>query len=331
MKLTLNRRSFVKYSLAGAALTLTPELLRSTALAAPSSKTDYKQTRLILGTFVSITVAHKDEAFAQQAIDAAFMEVERLNAIFNRHDASSPIAVLNLQGALRDAPAELCALVKESVQFGHNVNGSFNIAVAPVLDMLATTSGTKQDLQAAAALADTSAITVGSSKLRFERSGMAITLDGIAKGLIVDKAAEVLLRAGADNHLINAGGDVYASGLRADGKAWRVAVESPAKDGNYPAVCKLSGRAMATSGSYENFFDSSRKLHHLIKPGQSVSPLYYSSVSAQAPTAKLADAMATALSIMPLADAKTAVHNYTGCAAMFIDNKGNKHFAGNWA
>ena len=69
---------------------------------------------------------------------------------------------------------------------------------------------------------------------------MSITLDGIAKGYIVDRASHLLQACGMSNHLINTGGDIRTCGSAAKGRAWRVAVEDPegcecfviAKDGS---------------------------------------------------------------------------------------------------
>jgi len=47
---------------------------------------------------------------------------------------------------------------------------------------------------------------------------MAMTLDGIAKGYVVDRAVSTLLAAGADQVLVGASGDVAAS--TADGDGW---------------------------------------------------------------------------------------------------------------
>mgnify|MGYP002236425829 CR=1 FL=1 len=92
---------------------------------------------------------------------------------------------------------------------------------------------------------------------------MGITLDGIAKGYIADRVSAVLTSAGVKNHLVNAGGDIMASGHKSPGVPWRVAVQSTTGPA-YAGELSLSGKAIATSGSYEIYYDASRRHHHLI-------------------------------------------------------------------
>jgi thiamine biosynthesis lipoprotein len=246
------------------------------------------------------------------------------------------LGVLNRQGSLTDAPPEILALLQESLFFEQKSNGAFNIAVAPVVDLF---SGSKLkngqlalspgELAHARELADTKAISLKNGGIQLAKSDMGLTFDGIAKGAIADEASKVLLGLGALHHLVNAGGDIYASGHRSDGGAWRVAVQNPS-GGEYPTVCRLSGRAMATSGSYARYFDAERKYHHLIVPENGNSPLFFQSVSVQAPTAKLADALATALSVMPQQKAMAYVDCLPECAALFIDQKGLAKASRQW-
>jgi thiamine biosynthesis lipoprotein len=61
------------------------------------------------------------------------------------------------------------------------------------------------------------------------RKRVPITLDlnGIAKGYGVDRLAEILRDHGIANDLVGIGGEMRAFGLRPDGQAWTVAVETP--------------------------------------------------------------------------------------------------------
>lgn len=314
----MNRRQFIKSCLAAGALSSLP----GAAFAAPAGMR--VMSRIQMDTVVSISACHASAAMADEAIYRAFERIAALEAVFNRHDASSAIGILNAQGSLKDAPTELSALLGEAVELYNGTGGAFDVSVAPLVDLMESGSHfDSRQFAEAKALADISAIRLSGPSIRLEKSGMALTLDGIAKGAIVDAAARSMREAGVENFLINAGGDIYASGQKAAGQSWKVAVESPEKDGNYPAVITLSGRGMATSGGYE-------RLGHLISPQNGISARLYKSVSVTAPTVKEADALATALSAMPLMQAKAFVSARPGCAALFIDNGGKIH-SSNWA
>lgn len=292
------------------------------ALAAPAGLRT--QTQLLMGTMVSISAAHQSAAQADEAIYRAFERISSMQGIFNRHDSSSALGVLNSQGSLKDAPAELCALLGESLSLNAATGGAFDVSVAPLVDLMESGSHfDRQDFAEAKALADISALQLKGRSIRLQKSGMALTLDGIAKGAITDAAASAMRMAGVDNFLINAGGDIYAAGHKTPGQSWKVAVESPEKDERYPAVISLSDRAVATSGGYE-------RPGHLVDPSNGVSAALYKSVTVSAPSVKEADALATALSSLPLLRAKALVAARSGCAALFIDQSGKLH-SSNWA
>lgn len=325
-----NRRSFLKSCMAAGVISAVP----GWAFAAPQGAGQRTQTRLLLGTTVSITVAHQSADFADSAMSAAFAEVERLQAVFNRHDASAALGVLNSQGALADAPAELVALVRESVNLGKVLHGAFDISVAPLVDLLESSANggvfDRQEFAEAHQLVDASAISLGHNSIRLQKGGMRLTLDGIAKGEIADKAAEALIKTGAENFLINAGGDIYASGGKLNGQNWMVAVESPLKDGAYPAVLPLRNSALATSGSYEKQYAGNKRLNHLIQPHNGLSQKSFQSVTVAAPTVKMADALATGLAAMGLREAMRTIERTSGCAALFIYNGGHVYTSTNW-
>ena len=137
------------------------------------------------------------------------------------------------------------------------------------------------------------------SDIRFDRSGMKMSLDGIAKGYIADEGARLLRESGVRNFLVNAGGDIVAQGGK-NGAPWRVAVENPEKyRGNtaYPAVRNLTNQAMATSGTYENRLDGKGTLNHILNPANGLCATV-PGASVVAASAMEADALATALCVM---------------------------------
>ena len=309
-----SRRDFLRWTLAGsglllagAASVLEPAPARAvTRLGAPT-----QQTALFMGTMVSITVACPSSTQAHDAMDLAFAEGRRLEALLTRHDAAAPLGVLNSQGSLRDVPPELLNVWQRAHGICHLTGGAFDATVLPLVRLLESRSNPEgelelpeSDLREALALVDTEAVYAGRDGMRLERQGMGLTLDGIAKGHIVDAMSAVLLRAGCENHLINAGGDILARGHKAPGVFWRVAVEDPEKRGHYPQVLELYNQAIATSGGYEMHYDAEGRHHHLLDPSTGRSPVL-GSMSVLAATCMQADALATGLSVLPAGEALT--------------------------
>lgn len=314
---TLSRRNFLRgavfAALVGGTGIASGPLFSTSALADTnfdSLPSPLTETRVLLGTFVSISIAQSSRQQAQDALEVAFAAVQRLEGIFSRYDSTSPLSVLNAQGRLRDAPPELSHLLEQARRFTLLSDKAFDPSVMPVVDLFKAHQNPQgimhipaADLQAARALVGFEHVRIDGQSVAFNRSHMGLTLDGIAKGHIVDSVSTLLHSLGLHNHLINAGGDIIACGEKAKGLAWMAAVENPLykkqKGSSYPEALSLREAALATSGSYEIYYDASREHHHLVNPASGNSPSAVLSVSVLAPTATEADALATALSVLP--------------------------------
>lgn len=136
-----------------------------------------------------------------------------------------------------------------------------------------------------------------------KRGDVTLDLASIAKGYGVDQVAALLGELEFTNYLVEIGGEIYAAGVRSDGKAWRIGINQPssnaASDAVY-AVAALRDKAMATSGDYRNFYHlAGRTISHIIDP-KTGYPVQNGVVSASviADSCTLADGLATALMVM---------------------------------
>jgi len=221
------RRSFLKLSgllgLGVASAALLPAVKADALLFGPK---EYKvtETRLAMGTFVAMTVIHPSRDEAEQAIGLAFKEIDRLNAMLTHFEKSSAVGSFNAAGKIDQAPQEMLELVARSLYYNRETRGAFDITVKPLIDLYKDSFAmshqpSENEIDRVLKLVGSNNILFQSGSLQFAGSEMGITLDGIAKGYIVDKASAVLRANGVSNHLINAGGDIRTSGLAAQGKA----------------------------------------------------------------------------------------------------------------
>src|SRR5262245_38237343 len=219
--------------------------------------------RPAMGTVVSVVALHPSRALAEDATFGAFEEMERMIGILDRHDATTPVAHLNHAGALDDAPPELTDVVRAALRYHHLTCGAFDVTVKPLVDLLRATGGepTPAERREAAELVGASFLRVDGRRLRFDRTGMGVTLDGIAKGYVVDRIAATLAARGIRHFLINAGGDIRAGGGRHDGRPWTIGVRDPNDPERFSEVVSLHDGAIATSGNYE------KPAAHLIDAG----------------------------------------------------------------
>lgn len=289
------RREFIK--LTGAALAVAGFAPSAGAsLLAPQGLVS--RTAPKMGTLVTVTVAHPDAALAEEAILAAWAEIDNLSAVFDRHDGATAVSELNRAGRLADAPEELLHVARRAKDVHARTGGAFDPTVAPLVDAVMAGASTKE-LSKAMELVGMRRLKTDKG-LAFTRSGMALSLDGVAKGYIVDRVSAVLTAHGAKRHCVNAGGDVLVKGGQAAGVPWTVAIEDPEKRGRYPSILKLYDGAVATSGSYER--GRSLAAHHIVAPATGRSPRHAVSASVVAPTVMEADALSTALMVLPLGE-----------------------------
>jgi thiamine biosynthesis lipoprotein len=95
--------------------------------------------------------------------------------------------------------------------------------------------------------------------------GLRLDLGGIAKGWIAEQAVGLLApMTGAC--AVNAGGDMYAAGLPAEG-AWKVALEHPLHPEQVLTILALGPGAVATSSTTRRTWEQAKEnRHHIIDP-----------------------------------------------------------------
>ena len=300
------RRSFLKLcSLLGAGAVTGALLPSQRAEALLFGKREYKvsDTRLLMGSFFSITVIHNSRDEAQNAIGLANAEIDRLGKIFSRFDADTPVAQLNKVGTLDSAPPELMAVINRSLYFHRLTNGAFDITVQPVVDLFKTSFATGHkptDAEITALLPRIGSehIRIADRTISFQRDNMGITLDGIAPGYMVDRASALLTRLGVTNHMINCSGDIRTSGATIKGAPWSIAIQDPNHQGAYPDVVSMGTGAITTSGNYEIYYDQEKMFHHIVNPHTGYSPQLTTSVTTTDASLIDADALATGLMVL---------------------------------
>lgn len=281
------------------------------------------ETRLVMGTLATLTLYAGDEQAAVQAVEQTFGRMAFLESIFTRFHPGSVLSGLNRQGRFDEAPADFLYVLRRALEYGDLTGGAFDVSVEPLLAhyrMLAHRgeSPTQAQIDRLLPLVDYHRIEIDGARVCFGTEGMAITLDGIAKGYVIDQAVELLTASGFGDVLVDVGGDMRAAGL-AGTRTWRVGIQTP----EYPyeslaAELPLLNAALTTSGGYINVFDDTSGLHHLIDPRTGRSPWGLGSVSVMAPTALDADALSTAIYIMGADRGQTLVQQLQGIDLLVI-------------
>ncbi len=144
-----------------------------------------------------------------------------------------------------------------------------------------------------------------------------INLGGIGKGFIVDQTAEYLIREGAQNFLINAGGDIRAHSIE---QPWKVALMNPYNFDEAYGHIEIKSAAVVTSGNYaKNRQVHEEKVSHFfdIKSKRFHSNTLYDSVTVQGPSAATSECIAKCI----LMGHKPKIPAHTKCLGVYAQDK----------
>ena len=300
---TMDRRQALRITaVAGAAVALGGGLVSGILRSAGLHRV--RETRTRMGTVVTITVVHPEVDAARRMVSASFAEMERLESLLSRHRPDTPVARLNEVGSLVEAPPELVEVVERAQTYSAITDGAFDITIEPLLDLYgrwfasAEAAPSGEDVRAVLKLVDYRGVRVQGHSIQLADPRMSITLDGIAKGYIVDRTIDVLVAGGAERVMVNAGGDMASAGDGSVDDPWTVSIQDPHDEGRYVELVRLGGDCIATSGDYMRTFTEDRRFHHIIDPRTGYSPTLTSSVSVVASNAMDADALSTAVLVL---------------------------------
>ena len=128
-----------------------------------------------------------------------------------------------------------------------------------------------------------------------------LDFNAIAQGYTVDLMLEALQREGVRHAMVELGGEVRCVGTNAQGEPWRIAVDRPQAEGRtLQAIVPVEDRAVCTSGNYRKVrVVNGQTISHTIDP-RTGRPVTHGLLSAtvMAPTAAMADGLATACMVM---------------------------------
>lgn len=317
-KKNLSRRDFLKITATtGLALGLGSTLMQ---LVRHNELTKVSETHALMGTIVNISVYSKDVPSGRDAIRKTVAEMTRLIQLFDHRWESGLLAQLNRTGHIDGAPDELKGILHQSQELSQLTDGAFDVSVKPILD--AYQQGIS-DVSHLVHLVDFHKILLDEDTITLAQPGMSLTLDGIAKGRVVDGGVAVLRSLGFENVLVEAGGDMMASNSDVEAEPWRVGIRHPRSTEKSDSLLTFSilNRAVATSGDYQNYFAADYSSYHIIDPRVGRSPTELSSATVIAETATQADALSTTLMVLGIGAGMELIQKLPGVEALLVDKR----------
>lgn len=330
-----NRRRFLGTMIGtGAALGLGTTAWRTFSprqITAVSSR--MTRTSRAFGTDVAITAVHSQPETAEQAIAAAFAELETVEEVMSLYRAHSQVCRLNREGRLDNPHPHLIQVLTHAALVSEQSGGAFDITVQPLWELYTAAKQaeripTDEEIGEACSHVDWRQLSISPEYVRSNKPEMAITLNGIAQGFAADRAAAALKRHGIEHALINTG-EIGALGTKSDAEPWSVGIQHPRQADAYVSLARLSNRSLATSGDYATTFTPDHRQHHIFNPQTGRSPDVFSSVSIVARTGLEADALSTAVFVLGLEQGLALIQRTPEADALFVLKDGRtQHTAG---
>lgn len=315
-------------------------LLSGCALPGQSAEKQYTATFLDLFDTVTTVIgfAESEQAFKEkvQPIHDALLKYHQFFDIYEEYEGISNLKTVNDRAGVAPVPVDksIIDLLTDCETYYTLTGGKVNAAMGSVLRLWhdARTAGINDPVNARLPEADL--LAQAAEHMDFDKividpenatvfitdPEMSLDVGAIAKGWAAQRVAE----ASPKGMLISVGGNVCATGPKdANGTPWVIGIQNP-NGGEYLHTIYVSGGAVVTSGDYQRTYTvDGKQYHHIIDPDTRMPAVYWRSVTVVCEDSGLADALSTALFLLPIESGLALAEN-CGAEALWIGTDGEE-------
>ncbi len=294
-------------------------------------QTQYTATFLDVFDTVTTVVGRAEsqeafEAVAQQIHDG-LLRYHQLFDIYNEYPGLTNLKTVNDRAGTAPVQAdpEILALLSDCKTYYEATQGRVNAAMGSVLTLWHQAREGGTALPEAAALEEAVLHTAMESLVLDKEKGtvafsdprLLLDVGAIAKGW----AAQRVCQQAPAGLLISVGGNVCATGPKGENTPWVVGIQDP-DGGDYLHTLFLSKGSIVTSGDYQRTYTvDGQQYHHIIDPDTLYPGRLWRAVTVVCADSGLADALSTALFLLPQAEGQALLDRY-GAQAMWMDGSG---------
>lgn len=291
----------------------------------------HRRVLKLMGNRFEITVVSDDAAWAQERINDAIAEMQRIERLLTTFNEESETNRINRYAGIMPVKvsAEIIALIQRATRISRLTQGAFDITYGAVdkslwnfdtqmavLPDAATARKMVRLINFRNVIVDEAAGTVF-----LKEKGMRIGFGGIGKGYAAECAKSLLKRLGVTSGIVNAAGDLTVWGHQPDRQPWTIGIANPDQANRLFSSLQLSDMAIATSGNYEKYvFINGKRYSHTIDPRTGLPVSGIKSVSILCPNAEIADALTTPVMIMGIKAGLDMVNQINGIGCLIIDD-----------
>jgi FAD:protein FMN transferase len=291
----------------------------------------HNRTLKLMGNKFEISVVANNAHWAKECIDAAVVEIQRIEKLLTTFSSESETSLINENAGV--APVEVSRetyhLIERSIRISGLTQGAFDITYGSVdkrlwnFDTNMESLPDKQTARKMVRLINYRNIIMDNenSTVFLKERGMRIGFGGIGKGYAAERAKYVMKEMGADSGIVNASGDLAVWGFQPNGKPWTIGIVNPNTAGQVFSHLNITNMAIATSGNYEKYIMvGGKKYSHTIDPRTGLPVTGIKSVTIIAPNAEMSDAMATPVMIMGIRAGMDMINQIKNMEAILVDD-----------
>jgi thiamine biosynthesis lipoprotein len=282
-----------------------------------------------MGTMFRIVLYDADDARAGSAAMAAFDRIEEIEAVLSDYREESEVSSLCRDGnaAPRAVSPELFSVLEKSLRISRMTGGAFDVTIGPVVQLWrqarrAGRAPDAGDLRKAREAVGYNHVELDADTrtVWLKLPGMRLDFGAIGKGYAADQAIGVLRARGITRALVDGGGDLMIGAPPPGMPGWKVSIRDPEPaPSNPPAPLYLHDVGIATSGDAFQYLEvAGRRYSHIVDPSSGAGLRNSVEATVIAPDGATADALATALSIMPVAEGMKLIDSMEGASAAVV-------------
>ena len=232
-----------------------------------------------MGTTFSVVLYGSHRGQMEEAVAAAFDEVQRLHNLLSIYRPASVWSEINRLAAQKpvEVPPEVFKLITRCLCYSRQSQGAFDITVGPLMKTWGFFKGagrlpSRDEVAAARAKVGYRHLCLDPAgrTVRFDIAGMEINPGGIGKGYAVDRMVEILRKKGFEAALVMASSSsIYGMGSPpGEARGWRVDIRHPRRPRRHSATeVFLQDMSLSTSGGYaQTFCAGGRVFSHIMDP-----------------------------------------------------------------
>lgn len=307
---------------------------------AKPGRQQYQATYLdLFDTVTTITgFWDSEEAFKTQTdqIYGELRTLHRLFDIYEEYDGMNNLKTVNDHAGVSPVKVDavVIRLLKDCRDYYELTNHAVNAAMGSVLSLWHDARSAAEADPENAALPEETALRQAAVYTSWENvvldedastvyltdPEMRLDVGAVAKGWAAQRVAE----SAPAGLLISVGGNICATGPKDDsGTPWVIGIANPDGTEGYLHTLSVTGGAVVTSGDYQRYFEvNGVRYHHIIDPETLYPAARFRSVTVICPDSGLADALSTALFVLPLEEGRGLAQK-AGAEAMWLDVEGN--------